>query len=116
MKTGWGIYGDNGGMEIEQSGDKIIKGGGDTENPFSKGHSCIMGMNALEIANSPSRLKNPLKKVNGKFEEISWDEAIAETCRRIEKLKSENGTESLAVYFGDPIICQDMTLYLLRLF
>ncbi len=116
IKTVCGICVDNCGMEIEKSGDKIIKVGGDKEHPFSKGNICIRGMNALEIANSPSRLKNPLKKVNGKFEEISWDEAIAETCRLLEGLKKEHGPEALAVYFGDPIICQGMTLYLLRLF
>lgn len=116
IKTVCGICVDNCGMVVKKSGDKISKISGLEEHPFSRGRLCIRGTSALEIALNPSRLKKPLKKVNGKFEEISWEEALAETCRLLEQLKKEKGAESLSVYFGDPIICQGMTLYLIRLF
>lgn len=116
IKTVCGICVDNCGMEIEKSGDKITKISGLKEHPFSKGKLCIRGMNALDIANSPSRIKKPLIKINGKLTETDWDDAINEVCRLLEKLKNDKGPQSLAVYFGDPIICQGLTLYLLRLF
>ena len=39
------------------------------------GHTCIKGRYAFGFYDHPDRLKTPLIKKNGKFEEASWDEA-----------------------------------------
>ena len=45
-------------------------------HPTNAGKICVRGWNAHEVATSPDRLKNPLLRKNGRFEEVSWDEAI----------------------------------------
>ena len=42
----------------------------------SQGKLCIKGWNAADFVISKDRLAKPLMKKNGKFVEISWDEAL----------------------------------------
>ena len=43
----------------------------------NRGHICLKGRFAFEFYNHPDRLRSPLIKKNGKFEEVSWEEAYA---------------------------------------
>jgi predicted molibdopterin-dependent oxidoreductase YjgC len=49
-------------------------------NPNSLGETCVKGRFGYDYINHPDRLKNPLIKRNGKFEEVSWDEALKYTA------------------------------------
>ncbi len=46
------------------------------DHPVVGGRLCAKGNAALEVLNHPDRLRRPMKKVNGGFEEISWEEAL----------------------------------------
>ncbi|MBU2430453.1 MAG: molybdopterin-dependent oxidoreductase, partial [Proteobacteria bacterium] len=46
-----------------------------------------------------NRLTHPLKKVNGKFQQISWDQAIEEIAKKMKAIVTEYGPRSLA-YMG----------------
>lgn len=49
----------------------------------------------------PTRLKYPLKRVGergeGKFERISWDQALDEIAEKLAKIRDENGPEALLI-------------------
>ncbi len=53
---------------------------GNRDHPVNQGVLCAKGSAGIMQVNAPSRLKAPLKRVGergeGKFEEISWDEAL----------------------------------------
>jgi formate dehydrogenase major subunit len=46
------------------------------DHPVSNGRLCAKGNAALAVLNHPDRLQHPLKKINGKWEQISWEEAL----------------------------------------
>ena len=73
-----------------------------------KGHPigvvCVRGVHAREIVYSRDRLKTPLLRVGergeGRFERISWDEALERIADAFQKIKKESGAEAVMSYFG----------------
>lgn len=59
---------------------------------FNPGHGklCIKGWAVHEFINSPERLMDPLIKKNGKFEKVSWDEAIKYIADKFTQIMKEN--------------------------
>jgi len=73
---------------------KIVGVRGDKNNPMSRGQLCVKGrFGAFEFVNHPARLKKPLVKRNGEFQEASWEEALDYVA---EKLKPYIGTDQFA--------------------
>jgi molybdopterin-containing oxidoreductase family iron-sulfur binding subunit len=44
-------------------------------HPINDGRLCMRGQASLTRLYHPNRIKNPLRKVKGKWEDVSWDEA-----------------------------------------
>ena len=53
----------------------------------NEGHTCLKGRFAFQFYNHPDRLKEPMIKKNGKFEEVSWDEAYDFTAKKLIAIK-----------------------------
>jgi len=91
------------------SAGEIIQLRPDREHPVSKGFACHKGLSYLEVHNDPDRVGYPLRRTNprsepvGKFERVSWDEAIADIGRRLRDIRERHGPNALATYFGNPI-------------
>jgi len=64
---------------------------------ISEGKPCIKGRNAAAFINHPDRLKTPLIKRNGKFDPISWDEALELVSKQLIDIKRKNGADSIGV-------------------
>jgi cysteine desulfurase NifS len=68
------------------------------------GAICTIGRHSPAIVYDPDRLRYPLRRKGPKgtpsFQRISWDEAMSEIARRLQKLKSEFGPEATAIYTG----------------
>ena len=69
----------------------------------SSGYACIKGLKMGDFIHSPDRLKTPLKKVNGEFEAISWEQAIQEIGSKLQAIHRQHGGEAIAAYMGNPI-------------
>ncbi len=67
------------------------------EHPVSRGRLCVLGRNAHRFVSHPERLKKPLKKVNGKFVEINWNEAIKEIASRLQHVKESYGPDAIGI-------------------
>jgi len=73
-----------------------------------KGHPvgvvCVRGVHAKEIVYSNDRLKYPLRRVGergeGKFERITWDDALDRVADAFQKIKAAHGAEAVMAYFG----------------
>jgi len=61
----------------------------------NEGHTCLKGRFAFQFYNHPDRLKEPLIKRNGKFEEVSWEEAYDFITKKITKIKNEFGANAI---------------------
>ncbi|MFD1672946.1 formate dehydrogenase subunit alpha [Agrilactobacillus yilanensis] len=65
--------------------------------PANKNLLCVKGrFAAFNFAQSKDRLTKPLIKKNGKFEKVSWSEAIDYIAKRFTELKTKYGPDSLA--------------------
>ena len=88
------------GMNVTLECGKIVKVEGRKTHPLSKGFLCPVGKASLEYQYSQERLTYPLKKSNGDWEMISWDEALEIVVTELKKTKKRHGPESLAIYMG----------------
>jgi len=61
----------------------------------NEGHTCLKGRFAFQFYNHPDRLKEPLIKRNGKFEEVSWDEAYAFIADKLISTKKNFGADAI---------------------
>ena len=81
--------------------DRDLESGLPTEwCPSAKGQSVI------EIYYHPERLKYPQKRIGargeGKWERISWDEALDTIARKLRDVKEKYGPEYVALALGEP--------------
>jgi anaerobic selenocysteine-containing dehydrogenase len=74
---------------------------GDPQHPVNQGKLCTRGQAAAEITYHPDRLGHPLKRAGargeGKFEEISWDQALAEFVSKLDALAASGNQKALAI-------------------
>lgn len=65
------------------------------DHPVSYGGHCCKGAGAIDMVTSPKRLKNPMKKVNGKWTNISWDQAMTEIGDKLLAIRENDGPDAL---------------------
>lgn len=69
-----------------------------------KGICCTRGTRAPEIVYSPDRVLHPLKRVGergeGRFERVSWDEALDLLAEGLQKIAARHGPEAVCMYSG----------------
>jgi predicted molibdopterin-dependent oxidoreductase YjgC len=69
---------------------EIISVRGDPEGPANQGKLCVKGRFGIaEFVNHADRLKTPLIKRNGKFEEATWDEALDIVVRKLGRYRGD---------------------------
>ena len=91
------------GLVVHTDDGVVTKIEPNEDHVASKGYACIKGLRMGDFAQTPDRLTQPLKKVNGKFEPISWDKALQEIAERLNAIHAEHGGEAIAAYMGNPI-------------
>ena len=74
------------GLTVEIDGERIVSIKGDVNDPHSKGFVCPKALALKDLYEDPDRLRTPLIKRNGVFEQATWDEAYAEIARRLPPL------------------------------
>ena len=78
--------------------DDIIKIEGDKEHPYTKGFICKKGLAHLKRLNHSKRIYKPLIKINDKWKEIEFDEAINIMVKNLSYYKSKFGSKSVLYY------------------
>ncbi|WNF38234.1 molybdopterin-dependent oxidoreductase [Bacillaceae bacterium IKA-2] len=90
------------GLLVHKKDGKIVKIQGDPNHPVTKGSICNKVRHMGERINDPKRLKYPLKRVGakgeGKFERITWDQAIETIRSRWMELIEKEGPQSILPY------------------
>ncbi|MCX5879674.1 MAG: molybdopterin-dependent oxidoreductase [Deltaproteobacteria bacterium] len=88
------------GCRVTVEDGKAVKIRGLESHPLNRGRLCPKGANALATIYSPDRLRRPLKRANGGFTEISWDQALDEIAGKLQDLKKRFGPQVLGVFSG----------------
>ncbi|WP_193184582.1 formate dehydrogenase subunit alpha [Nisaea sediminum] len=65
------------------------------DSPFNLGSHCAKGAAVREHAHGERRLKYPMKLVNGKYQKISWEQAINEIGDKMLQIRQESGPDSV---------------------
>ena len=87
-------------VTVEQG--RAVRVQGDPEHPFTQGFLCAKVNRYLERTYHEGRLLHPMRRVGrkgeGRFERISWDEALDEIAARLTRIVREHGPESVLPY------------------
>lgn len=78
--------------------DKVIKIEGDKNHPYTKGIICKKGRAHLDRLNHPERIYNPMLKIDGKWIEITFEEAIDIVSGKLKEYKSKYSSKSVMYY------------------
>ena len=65
------------------------------DHPVSRGGYCCKGASAIDMVTSEKRLKHPMKRVNGKWTKISWDQAMGEIAGKLKAIRQSDGPDAL---------------------
>jgi formate dehydrogenase major subunit len=65
------------------------------DSPINMGAHCAKGASVREHAFGEKRLRYPMKLVNGKYQRISWDQAINEIGDKLLQLRQQHGPDSV---------------------
>jgi formate dehydrogenase major subunit len=61
----------------------------------NEGHTCLKGRFAFQFYDHPDRLREPMIKKNGKFEEVTWDEAYDFIAKKLISIKNTYGPNAI---------------------
>jgi anaerobic selenocysteine-containing dehydrogenase len=77
---------------------------GNPDHPFTKGALCAKVNSYLDHTRAPDRLLYPLRRTGakgtGRFERVSWDEALGEIAARLRDVIGRHGGEAIWPYHG----------------
>lgn len=89
---------------VEKETGKVLRVEGDPESPVTKGVLCAKGLAAKDLVENPDRIRTPLKRVGkrgeGKWEPISWDDALDLIAEKMTTFKEQYGPQGVAVLEG----------------
>ena len=92
------------GVNLHVEDGRLVKVEGDRTSPLNRGRLCPIGTSTLDLVYHPDRLKYPMRRTGargeGKWERISWDEALDEIARRLQAIKDEHGAQAIALGTG----------------
>jgi anaerobic selenocysteine-containing dehydrogenase len=101
--AGPGCHGGCGVLAYIKDG-KLVKIEGDPEHPWNQGRLCARCLAMTQYVTHTERLTHPLKRIGergeGKWQQISWDEAFDLIEKRLGKIREEFGPESVIFSMG----------------
>jgi len=101
--AGPGCHGGCGVLAHIEDG-RLVKIEGDPDHPWNQGRLCARCLAMTQYVDHPDRLTRPLKRVGergeGKWQEISWDEAFDLVEEHLGKIREEFGPESVIFSMG----------------
>lgn len=91
---------------IDKESGQIKKFEGNPYHPGSRGRNCAKGPATINQITDPDRIMYPLKRTGnrgeGKWERISWDEALDTLASRIRRALKEDRHNEIAYHVGRP--------------
>lgn len=112
VKTACNMCMNHCGIDVHIKKGRITKVRGMAEHPFH--HLCPKPAAYPELIYSEKRLTSPLKKVNGTFEKISWDEAFAVITHQLTRIKNTYGPQAVAFFSGNGLAVRSTQPFIRR--
>ena len=91
------------GINVFVEDGVIVDVTGLEEHKWNRGRLCVKGRLAVDLVNAPDRIKKPLKRVRGTWQEVGLDEAYDEIADKISKIQSQWGERAMSVWKGEAL-------------
>ncbi len=92
------------GIAVHLRDESITAIRGDEGDPLSRGHFCSKARALQDLHEDPDRLRQPLRRTAGGWEELSWEDAFDLAARGLLQVQRQHGDEALALYQGEPVV------------
>jgi len=100
------------GISLEVKDNRLVRVRPSLKSPVNHGTLCVKGCYGYDFVHSSERLTSPLIKINGNFQEASWEQASDTIATEIKRLKETYGPDSLAILGSSK--CTNEENYLLQ--
>jgi anaerobic selenocysteine-containing dehydrogenase len=95
------------GISVHKIDDRAIKIDGFEKHPVNSGGICPLGLSGLQLLYGPTRIPAPRKRVGkrgeGRWQTMSWSEAIEEVAGKLKEIREKGNPQALAAIAGKDI-------------
>ena len=92
------------GISVRKVDNRAIKIEGKAGHPVNDGSICLLGLSGLQLLYGPTRIKSPRKRVGergeGRWQNISWSEAIAMLAEKLGDIRDKGEAHTVAAITG----------------
>ncbi|MFP4475799.1 MAG: menaquinone reductase molybdopterin-binding-like subunit QrcB [Desulfatibacillaceae bacterium] len=92
------------GVKVRKADDRPHKIEGLEGHPVNNGGVCLLGSSGLQLLFGPQRVKTPLKRAGqrgeGRWQEISWEQAIQDVVKKLANIRKEESSHMVACALG----------------
>src|SRR5438128_1416777 len=107
VKTTCGYCSVGCGMEIGLREAKAVAVRGWDDHPVNLGKLCPKGLSEHHTLSAPDRATHPLLKKRGRFERISWSEAVVEMVDRVRDIQERYGPGAFGVISTGQLVTEE---------
>lgn len=91
------------GLEIQVEGGRVAAIRGNRDDTWSRGHICPKGATLGSLHEDPDRIRRPMIKVDGQWQEVSWDAAFRRCTELLAPVIDKYGIGAVTCYTGNPL-------------
>ncbi len=89
---------------VDTATGRVLRVEGDPDSPVTRGLLCTKGLASRDLVDNSGRLRHPLKRAGkrgeGKWERISWDEALDTIAQQLLRHREAYGPQGVAFLQG----------------
>jgi anaerobic selenocysteine-containing dehydrogenase len=95
------------GIDAHVENGRLVKVTPMKEHPVNR--LCVKATAMADWLYSPERITHPLRKLNGQWREISWDEALGIIAEKLAGIKEDYGAKAVVVHLGEPTVGTELS-------
>ncbi|MCT7604702.1 molybdopterin-dependent oxidoreductase [Aliarcobacter butzleri] len=81
------------------------------DHPVSRGGHCCKGADMIDKVRSTNRLQYPIEKIAGKWNRVSWDDAMTKISNKLLELREKFGPDSV-MFLGSAKVSNEQAFYI----
>ena len=90
------------GIDAHVKNGKLVRVTAMKEHPFNR--LCVKAKGIPEWLYSEERILSPLRKVDGTWQKVTWDEAFGVIGDKLASIRENYGAKALVIHLGEPLI------------
>jgi anaerobic selenocysteine-containing dehydrogenase len=91
------------GLEIHVDQGRVAGIRGNRDDVWSHGHLCPKGASLGALHEDPDRIRAPMIKIDGQWQEVSWQRAFERCTELLAPVIDKHGIGAVTAYTGNPL-------------